>query len=76
MLMDPQYIHAFVVKVWLERREIAGAQPEWRGRIDHVQSGRRVYFRHLAEITPLIKTLLPEPGGSSAHTKGQVEDTE
>ena len=52
--MDRRNIHAFVVKIWLEQREIAGAAPEWRGRIDHVQSESRRYFRDLASIVPLI----------------------
>jgi len=56
--MDPPYAHAFVVKLWLERREIEGAQPEWRGRIDHVQSGERVYFRDIAVITDFVQAFL------------------
>ena len=56
--MDPPYVHAFVVKLWLERREIEGAQPEWRGRIYHVQSGKRVYFRDIAAITQFIQAFL------------------
>ena len=60
--MDPRYLHAFVVKLWLERREIAGARPEWRGRIDHVQSGKRVYFRDIAEIMRFIQGFLESTG--------------
>jgi predicted AAA+ superfamily ATPase len=56
--MDPQYAHAFIVKLWLERREIEGTKPEWRGRIDHVQSGRRVYFRDIVGITHFIQAFL------------------
>lgn len=56
--MDPPYVHAFVVKLWLERREIEGAEPEWRGRIDHVQSGKRMYFLDIGEITNFIQTCL------------------
>ena len=56
--MDPHYVHAFVVKLWLERREIEGAQPEWRGRIDHILSGKRIYFRDVAGIIPFIRAFL------------------
>ena len=56
--MDPPYVHAFVVKLWLERREIEGAEPEWRGRIDHVQSGKRLYFRDIVSISQFIQTFL------------------
>ena len=64
--MDPLYVHAFVVKLWLEGREIEGAQPEWRGRIDHVQSGKRVYFRSIAEINQFIQTFLDATEGRPA----------
>jgi hypothetical protein len=56
--MDPRYVHAFVVKLWLERREIADAAPEWRGRIDHIQSESRHYFRDLSSILPFIQEFL------------------
>ena len=56
--MDPRYVHTFIVKVWLERRELEGAQPEWRGRIDHVPSGRQVYFRDIADIIHFIQAFL------------------
>jgi hypothetical protein len=42
--------YAFVVKVWEERRDIAGAAPTWRGSLDDVQRGDRVYFDTLAEL--------------------------
>lgn len=58
--MDPQYIHAFIVKLWLEHREIEGANPEWRGRIDHVQSGKRIYFRDTAKILQFIRSFLDD----------------
>jgi len=56
--MDSRYVHAFVVKIWLERREIAGAPAEWRGRIDHVQSGGRRYIRDLSDIMRFIQSFL------------------
>ena len=65
--MDPPYVHAFVVKLWLERREIADAQPEWRGRIDHVASGKRIYFRDLAEVTRFIQSFFHDPNGMPEH---------
>ena len=46
--------HAFVVRVWLEPRELEGAAPEWRGVIEHVPSGERRYLRDLDEIQVFI----------------------
>lgn len=72
--MDPRSVHAFVVKVWLEGREIAGATPEWRGRVDHVQSGRRIYFRDLGELLGFVQQFLAGPAsappGEEAHDAG------
>ena len=46
---------AFVVKVWEERRDIDGAAPTWRGSLDDVQSGDRVYFDTLAELCDQLR---------------------
>jgi hypothetical protein len=48
--------HAFVVRVWLEPREIDGAPPEWRGVIEHVPSGERRYLRNLDDIAVFISS--------------------
>jgi len=41
----------FIVRVWCERGEAeSSANPalsEWRGSVEHVQSGQRAFFRHL-----------------------------
>ena len=66
----PRYFAArsFVLKMWLEPREIKGQDPEWRARIDDVQTGKRTYFRtiealfsHLASIAP--KSTVPQDAG-------------
>jgi hypothetical protein len=36
---------SFVVRIWWERRDIAGARPAWRGAVDDVQTGTRRYFQ-------------------------------
>jgi hypothetical protein len=46
--------HAFVVRVWLEPRELDGAPPEWRGVIEHVSSGARLFLQDLREIESFI----------------------
>jgi hypothetical protein len=42
--------HAFVVRIWEERREVAGAPAIWRGFVCDVRSGARVYFTTLAAL--------------------------
>jgi hypothetical protein len=49
MSMNDQ-THAFVVKIWHERRDIAGAEPIWRGSVDDVQGGPRLYFDSLGVL--------------------------
>jgi hypothetical protein len=45
---------AFVVRIWLEGRESESVAPEWRGVIEHVNSGKRHYLRDLNEIPRYI----------------------
>lgn len=50
-MQDPEIrAESFVVRIWLERREIIGALPVWRGMIEHVASGKRQYFIDLDSI--------------------------
>lgn len=49
MSLDEQS-HAFVVKIWHERRDLAGAASVWRGSVDDVRGGPRVYFDSLATL--------------------------
>lgn len=50
MIEPENRTEAFVVRVWLERREIADAPPQWRGVVEHVTSGKRKYFIDLDTI--------------------------
>ena len=54
--------HSFIVRIWLEPREIEGAPPQWRGEVKHVASGKQIYLRNLAEITSFIVPYLEEIG--------------
>ena len=42
--------HSFIIRVWIEPRDNKDAQPTWRGVIEHVGSGVRVYFDQLEQI--------------------------
>jgi hypothetical protein len=46
--------HVFILRFWLEPREIEGAEPEWRGVIEHVESGERRYFRNLEVMLSFV----------------------
>ncbi len=54
--------HVFIIRMWLEPREIAGAAPEWRGMIEHVTSGERQYVKSLDEATEFIAGFLQRMG--------------
>jgi len=46
---------AFIVRVWCEPGQ-GGAPPvEWRGSIEHVESGRRLGFRDTAELAAFLQ---------------------
>jgi hypothetical protein len=45
----------FIVRVWCERRDDDAVVSEWRGSVEHVQSGQRVFFRHLESVTEFMK---------------------
>ena len=51
MMEQPDnHTESFVVRIWLERREIADALPEWRGVVEHVATGKRKYILNLDSI--------------------------
>lgn len=53
---------AFIVRVWLEQREVEAAPVEWRGSIEHVESGRIKYLTDLDEIARFIQPHLEAMG--------------
>lgn len=57
MLLDDNS-SAFIVRIWLEHREIAGTPVTWRGSIEHVASGRVKYLAHLNELAQFIRPYL------------------
>ena len=57
--------HAFVVRFWLEHREMEGRSPLWRGVVEHVTTGKRIYLEDPIEITPFIASYLQGFGEGS-----------
>jgi hypothetical protein len=46
---------AFIVRIWCERGDTASLAPEWRGSVEHVQTGQRAFFRHLDAVIDFMK---------------------
>lgn len=55
---------AYIVRVWLEHRDVKDAPVEWRGSIEHVASGRTKYLTDLDEIARFIRPFLEAMGVS------------
>lgn len=55
---------AYIVRVWLEPREVNDAPVQWRGSIEHVASGRTKYLTDLDEIARFIRPFLEAMGVS------------
>jgi hypothetical protein len=52
----------FIVRIWCERGDDQDRTPEWRGSVEHVESGQRTYFRHLEAVQAFMKPHLAEIG--------------
>lgn len=53
---------AFVVRIWIEHQQRKNAKPVWRGVIERVDSGERVYFDQLDKISTYFAHYLDELG--------------
>jgi hypothetical protein len=49
----------FIVRIWLERRELQNAPSECRGLIEHLGSGARRYVKHWVDISAFIQQYAP-----------------
>jgi hypothetical protein len=59
--------HAFIVRIWIEPRETRGAEPIWRGVIEHVEieqaeHEKPVYFDHLDKMRSYFVKYLQKIG--------------
>jgi hypothetical protein len=50
--MEPTNL--FIIRIWREPREIEGAPSIWRGVIEHVPSGERMYLQQWNNILNFI----------------------
>lgn len=46
--------YTYVVKIWEERRDMAGAEPTWRGSVEDIQTGTRRYFDALHDLSSYL----------------------
>ncbi len=51
--------HSFLIRLWRENHLDAGSG-DWRGWIDHVQSGQRHYFQDTSEIGHIVGRYLSQ----------------
>lgn len=61
---------SYIVRVWIEHREIEGAPVEWRGSIEHVPSGMTRYLTDLDELGRFIRPFLEVLGVSFVESVG------
>jgi hypothetical protein len=45
----------FIVRVWCERGDGDAAITEWRGSVEHIQSGQRAFFRNLDAVLDFVR---------------------
>jgi hypothetical protein len=48
----------FIIRLWFEPREIEGAESEFRGVVEQVATGERLYFRDMNELPDLMVKFL------------------
>jgi hypothetical protein len=54
--------HVFIVRIWLECRDIEGTNVVWRGVIEHVTSGERRYVKDLDDLVSFIAPYFEKMG--------------
>jgi hypothetical protein len=66
MAFNKEKSESFILRVWLEPREqeYEDMKPEWRGVIENVGNGERVYFNHLDRVTIYLTAFIEAIGGT------------
>ncbi len=49
----------FVIRAWLEPRDLPGGIPEWRFSVEHVGSGDRRHLRDFVDVIRFLEEHLP-----------------
>ncbi len=56
--------HLFIVRVWQERAQVRPGT--WRGSVEHIPSGQRLYFVSLIDLNDFIRLRLAFPPENAA----------
>jgi hypothetical protein len=56
---SPQRSQLFMLRVWLE--DLGNGQTEWRGKVQHVNSGEARYFHDWAILEAFVESLIGKP---------------
>lgn len=56
------FVHSFVIKIWLEETAAEADAAVWRGRITHVASAERQFITDINELSTFIWPYLQEMG--------------
>jgi hypothetical protein len=62
--------HRFMVRIWLE--SAAGTGGQWRGEVDHIGSGRKVYFSNMADLMDFIRLRMTDTSQSASADKAKT----
>jgi hypothetical protein len=50
--------HSFIVRIWLEDRDVVPRRVRWRGTVTHVPGGERGAVKRLADVSAFIAPYL------------------
>lgn len=68
---SPTITITFVVRFW---REWSGAEPRWRGRVEHVESGRQANFLAIEDLLGFFQRFgLGGAGPPAGRSEGPAE---
>jgi hypothetical protein len=59
--MPESKTQSFLIRVWIEPREIVGTSVIWRGSAQMVSSGEQVYFKSFDELNAFIASKMSLP---------------
>lgn len=55
--------HLYLVRIWFESTR--SDRQSWRGLVEHVPTGKKLYFTSLADLNDFISLSLPSPDTAS-----------
>jgi hypothetical protein len=68
--------HAFILRIWREPREIHGAAPQWRGKIENAANPREQRFlKDLGEIISFLSPYIERMGVEVSKPRKQINRT-